>query len=79
MDTERLKQKLKELRQQYPAASFAWIWNKAHELLQPESQPDHDQIGQFSSFSDHVAFFEKVRKQRGEPIYRAEGGWDIPP
>jgi hypothetical protein len=65
MDNAQLKQKLKELRQQYPAASFEWIWNKAHELLQPENQPY--QMGQFSR-SDHEV---------SQPL-RVEGGWRIP-
>ena len=78
MDETKLKLKLKELRDRYKFASFQWIYKKALEELQPESQPDSQQMSKFSSFSDHVAHFEQVRKAEGEPVYRVQGGFDIP-
>jgi len=77
MDTERLKLKLRELRRQYPAASFQWIWNKALEELQPESQPNHNQMAQFirGAFRANAegigrAHFQSGRRLRHSPVNR---------
>jgi hypothetical protein len=58
MDEKLFKQKLKDLRDQYPQASFAWIWAKALSYFEPQSKPHSEQLGQSSSFSEHFLHFE---------------------
>jgi hypothetical protein len=46
MDEQLFKEKLKQLRDQYPQASFQWIYKKALAYFQPESLPHSEKLGQ---------------------------------